>query len=592
MNRLFFSNPRIHFTVRAMSKSCLEHGNENNTETKDKLFLSDAVQGSVVTRFPPEASGFLHIGHAKAALVNRMLADKYGGKMLFRFDDTNPTKEKHHFEDAILEDLKFLGVSYDSGPTYSSDYLDYMEERAAELIKRGLAYCDKTSREEMQKCRFDGTPTAYRDNSVEENMRLWEEMRKATEEGLTCCLRAKISVDDTNKAMRDPVMYRVNQTPHARQGRKYNVYPTYDFCCPLIDSIEGVTHALRTNEYHDRNAQYYWFCDALNLRKPRIEDFSRLNMEFTLMSKRKLTTLVETGVVEGWDDPRFPTVRGLKRRGLQVEALRQFCADQGMSKVINIMEWSKIWFYNTQILDPISPRYTAVSNTLKVRCVVEGHEHLQKDVKPLHKKNAELGTKTYYKSDVIFLDAEDVALVKEGDEVTLMDWCNAFVKNIKLNEGGMPFEASIELHPEGDVKKTKQKLTWVPENPSSVSLTLNEYDYILTKKKPEPEENLDDLIAKVSMYSQEAYGEEALQGLKVGDVIQLERRGYYIVDKDEGGKKTLICIPDGREKVNHLSAKAQYLKTIPKKLSPAEELQLKREAKAAKKAAQKAGKQG
>lgn len=569
-------------TTTAITKVASE-----NNETNNKLTLTGAVKGAVITRFPPEASGFLHIGHAKAALVNRMLADKYEGKMVFRFDDTNPSKEKHHYEEAIMEDLQTLGVNFDVGPTYSSDYLSYFQEKANHLIKCGLAYCDKTPREEMQKCRFNGIATSYRDNSVEENMRLWEEMQKASDEGLQTCLRAKISVDDPNKAMRDPVIYRVNQTPHARQGTKHNIYPTYDFCCPLVDSLEGVTHALRTTEYHDRNAQYDWFCDKLEIRKPIIEDFSRLNMEYTLMSKRKLTQLVETGVVDGWDDPRFPTVRGLVRRGLQVEALKKFCADQGMSKTINFMEWSKIWFLNSQILDPSSPRYTAVSNTLKVRCVVEGQTHLEKGSKLLHKKNAKLGSKTYYKSDVIFLDAEDVLLLKDGEEVTLMDWCNAYINNIKLGDNDMPCEATLTVHPEGDVKKTKHKLTWIPENPCSVILTLREYDNILTKKKPDPEDNIDELIATVSIYTQEALGEEALSNVRKGDIVQLERRGYYIVDKDEGQEKTLILIPDGKEKVNHLSAKAQFMKTLPKKMTAAEELAMKRAAKAAKKASQK-----
>lgn len=559
-------------------------------EDKDKLQLTDAVQGHVVTRFPPEASGFLHIGHAKAALINRMLANKYEGKMLFRFDDTNPSKEKEHFEDAIEEDLKTLGVSYDSGPTYSSDYFRLLKEKAEDLIKRGLAYCDKTPREEMQKCRFDGVATKYRDNSVEENLRLWKEMQEASEEGMETCVRAKISVTDANKAMRDPVMYRVNLTPHARHGTEEKVYPTYDFCCPLIDSVEGVTHALRTNEYHDRNDQYYWFCDAMKIRKPIVEDFSRLNMEYTVMSKRKLTTLVDTHAVDGWDDPRFPTVRALVRRGMKVEALKQFVADQGMSKTVNFMEWSKIWFYNAQMLDPTSPRYTVVSNTLKTRCIVEGQQHMEAFAKLLHKKVPEMGEKTCYRSDVIFLDAEDVALLKDGEEVTLMDWCNAYVKDIKkASDDGLPTEATIVLNAEGDVRKTKYKLSWIPENPKSVVLTLNEYDHLLTKKKLDPEDALDDLIAPVSIFSQEALGEEALAGLKKGDFVQLERRGYYIVDKDDGDKKVLISIPDGREKVNHLSAKAQYMKTLPKKASAADELAAKKAAKAAKKAAQKAG---
>ncbi|CCD12094.1 unnamed protein product, partial [Trypanosoma congolense IL3000] len=210
-------------------------------QESDRLTLTDAEEGNVVTRFPPEASGFLHIGHAKAALINSMLAIKYKGKLIMRFDDTNPSKEKDHFEEAILDDLATLGVSWDIGPTYSSDYMELLYGKADELINKGLAYCDKTPREEMQKCRFDGTPTKYRDLSTEETQRLWKEMQEGSPEGQETCLRAKISVDNENKAMRDPVIYRVNLTPHARHGTKYKAYPTYDFCCPIIDSVEGVT---------------------------------------------------------------------------------------------------------------------------------------------------------------------------------------------------------------------------------------------------------------------------------------------------------------------------------------------------------------
>ncbi|KEG15504.1 putative glutamyl-tRNA synthetase [Trypanosoma grayi] len=575
---------KTYFSQRGGGKTA-----SDQTQEPDRLILTNAEEGKVVTRFPPEASGFLHIGHAKAALINSLLAIKFKGKLLMRFDDTNPSKEKQHFEKAILDDLATLGVKWDSGPTHSSDYMDLMYEKAEELIARGLAYCDKTPKEEMRKCRFDGTPTRYRDLTIEETKRLWNEMKQGTAEGLETCLRAKISIDDENKAMRDPVIYRVNQTPHAKYERKYNAYPTYDFCCPIIDSVEGVTHALRTTEYHDRNAQYYWFCDTLNLRKPIVEDFSRLNMEFAVMSKRKLTQLVENCIVDGWDDPRLPTVRALVRRGLKMEALRQFVQEQGMSKTVNFMEWARLWFLNAQILDPSVPRYTVVSNTLKVRCTVEGQQHLEKCEKPMHKKVPEMGTKTFFKSDVIFLDTEDVALLKEGDEITLMDWGNAYIKNIRTSgDSSCITDADIVLHLEGDVKKTKYKLTWVPENPNAEHMKLVEYDHLLTKKKPEPEENLDDIIAPVTMFTQEAYGEEALSSLKKGDTIQLERRGYYIVDS-VNPQKVLISISDGREKVNHLSAKAQYLKTMWGKgnSSAANDLAAKRAAKAAKKAAQK-----
>lgn len=539
-------------------------------EEEDKLVLQNAEHGKVVTRFPPEASGFIHIGHAKAALVNSMLRTKYGGKMIFRFDDTNPEKENTEFEQAIIEDLGRLGVTWDVGPTYSSDYFDLMIEKCEWMLKNDLAYCDITDPEEMKKYRYDGVATPSRSHSVEENLRIWDEMKRGTPFGQTACVRAKISIDNANKALRDPTMYRTKVQAHPRTGTKYNVYPTYDFCVPIVDSVEGVTHALRTNEYHDRNAQYDWFIDALKLRRPLLEDFSRLNMEYSLMSKRKLTKCVETGVVDGWDDPRFPTVRALLRRGLKVDALKEFVKVQGMSKAVNFMEWSKLWNFNVQILDPSVPRYSAVSADHSVVCTVtNGPADITAQTRPRHKKNEALGIKTYFQGPVILLDAEDVALLAEGEEVTLMDWGNAFVKNI-VSEGGYPVRAIIELNPTGDIKKTKYKLTWVAQNPSAnVRLLLCEYDQLLTKKKPDPEDELEAILAKNTLFKQNAFGEPAMAELKVGDTFQIERRGYYILDKIlKDNTLSLIAIPDGKDKLNHLSAKAQFYKENPA-LAPA-----------------------
>jgi glutamyl-tRNA synthetase len=568
-------------------------------ENEDKLVLTNAVEGAVMTRFPPEASGFLHIGHAKAALINSMLRYKYKGKMLFRFDDTNPEKENPEFEQAIMHDLGLLGVKWDIGPTYSSDHFPYMMQRADELVAKGLMYADTTPKEEMRKARFDGVPTKCRSHSIEENQRLWAEMKKGSPEGQTACMRAKISIDNENKAMRDPTMYRVNLHPHPRQGDKYKVYPTYDWCCPIVDSVEGVTHALRTNEYHDRNDQYYWICDALNLRKPTVEDFSRLNMEYSLMSKRKLTQLVADGAVDGWDDPRFPTVRGLVRRGLQIEALSEFVKVQGMSKAVNLMEWSKLWNFNNQILDPSVARYTVVSDETKVHVKVIGAPgKLVGEQKARHKKNDSLGLKTYYKSDEVLLDAEDVLLLKDGEEVTFMDWGNAFITEIVKDASGTPVSATATLNPQGDVKKTKYKLTWVPVNPKNVTVIMHEFDHILTKKKPEEGDDLDAIVAKVTKFTMRGLAEEALAEVQQGQTIQFERRGYYRVDA-VAPQLVLHAIPDGRDKLNHLSAKAQYIKknapapaagatkpaAAPGKAEDAMTLEEKRAAKAAKKAA-------
>lgn len=231
--------------------------------------LEGAEMGKVVTRFPPEPSGYLHIGHAKAALLNQHFAAQYNGKLIIRFDDTNPSKEKVEFEERILADLKVLGVD-STHLTWTSNYFNLLMEYAKKLIHLELAYVDDTEREQMKLERGEGIASKNRLLSVQENLDLFEEMIAGTDRGLTCCLRAKISVDDLNKAMRDPVIYRCNLFPHNRTGSKWKVYPTYDFACPIVDSIEGVTHALRTNEYHDRNDQFNWFINALNLRHVHI----------------------------------------------------------------------------------------------------------------------------------------------------------------------------------------------------------------------------------------------------------------------------------------------------------------------------------
>jgi glutamyl-tRNA synthetase len=234
--------------------------------------LKDAVKGGVVTRFPPEPSGYLHIGHAKAALLNDYFARQYEGKLIVRFDDTNPSKEKSEFEDSITQDLELLGIRGDV-ITHTSDYFDKLYEYALQMINEGKAYVDDTDQTTMRAQRMEGVASKCRDQSVEENLRRFDEMKRGTEFGLTCCLRAKMSVDAKNKALRDPVIYRCNLQPHHLTGDRWKIYPTYDFACPIVDSIEGVTHALRTNEYRDRNPQYEWFLKALNLRWVHIWDY-------------------------------------------------------------------------------------------------------------------------------------------------------------------------------------------------------------------------------------------------------------------------------------------------------------------------------
>lgn len=310
-----------------------EHGVVSSKTAGFEVDLPGAEVGKVCLRFAPEPSGYLHIGHSKAALLNQYFAQRYKGKLIIRFDDTNPSKESNEFVENVLKDVETLGIKYDV-VTYTSDYFPKLMEMAERLICEGKAYVDDTPREQLQKERMDGIESKCRNNSVDENLQLWKEMIAGSERGKQCCLRGKLDMQDPNKSLRDPVYYRSNPDPHHRIGAKYKVYPTYDFACPFVDAIEGVTHALRSSEYHDRNAQYYRILEDMGLRRVQIYEFSRLNMVYTLLSKRKLLWFVQNGKVDGWNDPRFPTVQGIVRRGLKIEALIQFILEQVMYLIL------------------------------------------------------------------------------------------------------------------------------------------------------------------------------------------------------------------------------------------------------------------
>ena len=561
----------LNHTSKESRKASSGIGETSFTET-DRLTLQDAVIGKVVTRFPPEASGYMHIGHAKAALINSMLRDKYKGQLIMRFDDTNPAKEKGEYEAAILKDLQWLGISWDRGPTYTSDYFPVMLQYARRLLDQGKAYVDFTPVEEMRRCREALVPTPCRDHSVAQNVALWEhEMLPGTALGETCCVRAKIDITAANGTMRDPTIYRtVLHPPHPRTGHTHKVYPTYDFACPIVDALEGVTHALRTSEYRDRDVQYAWVVEALGLRRPRLDDYSRLNMEYSIMSKRKLTKLVEGGVVDGWADPRFPTVQGLARRGLSAEALREFVEIQGMSKVVNVMEWSKLWAFNTRLLDPVARRLTALDTEGRVRCTVVGEGgEVRKGERAWHKKNPALGVKPLYFGNEIWLEGADVALLREGEEVTLMDWGNAFITGIKMTHDGVSGEfayCAATLNLSGDVKRTKYKLSWLTCAAPSVDVHCVEFDHLLKVRKPDGEEfDLDSSVNEKSKFEQNLIGEIGFEMLDRGEKIQIERRGYYIVESlpTLNSPIVLYAIPDGGNKINHLSAKAKWISKLP-----------------------------
>lgn len=445
-----------------------------------------------------------------------------------------------------------MGIRPDK-TSHTSDYFEELYQYCITLIKEGKAYVDDTDQMTMRDERMNGIASKRRDATVEESLLHFEEMRKGAEQGVKWCARAKMSVDNPNKAMRDPVIYRCNPETHHRTGDKWKIYPTYDFACPLVDSMEGITHALRTIEYRDRNPQYEWFLDALRLRKVHIWDFARMNFVRTLLSKRKLAKLVEQGVVWGWDDPRFPTIRGIRRRGMTIDALREFILKQGPSRNIVNLDWTLFWATNKKYIDPIAPRHTAVTKENAVIATVKGARvAAYTEEKPKHTKNIDLGTKKVAYSDTILIDQADAQAFEQDEEITLMNWGNAYVRKISqslnpLNRHVTSLE--LELHLQGDVKKTKQKITWLStQGQELIPVELVEFDFLITKDKLEEEDNLEDFLNEHTEFRTDALADGNVTELKENDIVQIERKGYFRVDRAflHGKPAVLFNIPTGK----------------------------------------------
>ncbi|XP_062346421.1 bifunctional glutamate/proline--tRNA ligase isoform X1 [Cinclus cinclus] len=519
--------------------------------------LPGAEMGKVIVRFPPEASGYLHIGHAKAALLNQHYQVNFKGKLIMRFDDTNPEKEKEDFEKVILEDVAMLHIKPDQF-TYTSDHFETIMKYAEKLIQEGKAYVDDTPAEQMKAEREQRVESKHRNNCVNKNLQMWEEMKKGTEYGQTCCLRAKIDMSSNNGCMRDPTLYRCKNQPHPRTGNTYKVYPTYDFACPIVDSIEGVTHALRTTEYHDRDEQFYWIIEALGIRKPYIWEYSRLNLNNTVLSKRKLTWFVNEGLVDGWDDPRFPTVRGVLRRGMTVEGLKQFIAAQGSSRSVVNMEWDKIWSFNKKVIDPVAPRYTALLKDAVVPVNIPGAQEEMKEVAK-HPKNADVGLKPVWYSSRVLIEGADAETLAEGEVVTFINWGNVVITKISRNSSGKIVSIDAKLNLDNkDFKKTT-KITWLAETPHAplIPTVCVNYEHLITKPVLGKDEDFKQYINRNSKQEELMLGDPCLKELKKGDIIQLQRRGFFICDQPyepvspyscKDAPCILIYIPDGHTK--------------------------------------------
>ncbi|KAM9817196.1 bifunctional glutamate/proline--tRNA ligase [Neosynchiropus ocellatus] len=536
--------------------------NGSNSEEKKQdvgkfVDLPGAEVGKVVVRFPPEASGYLHIGHAKAALLNQHYQVTFKGKLIMRFDDTNPEKEKEDFEKVILEDVSMLQIRPDQF-TYTSDHFPDIIKYAEQLLAQGKAYIDDTPPEQMKQEREQRTESRCRLNTVEQNMKMWAEMKAGTKLGQSCCMRAKIDMNSNNGCMRDPTLFRCKNTPHPRTGTTYKVYPTYDFACPIVDSKEGVTHALRTTEYHDRDEQFYWIIDALGIRKPYIWEYARLNLNNTVLSKRKLTWFVDQGYVEGWDDPRFPTVRGVLRRGMTVEGLKQFIAAQGGSRSVVNMEWDKIWAFNKKVIDPVAPRYTALSGSYAVPVrVSEAAEEMKEVAK--HPKNADVGVKEVWYGPRVLVEGADAETFSEGEMVTFINWGNLVITKINKGPDGKVLSMEAQLNLENKDYKKTTKITWLAETNSAPLLPTVCVNYLplISKAVISKDDDFKDYINKNSKLEEKMLGDPCLSTLKKGDIIQLQRRGFYICDQPyesvspnscKESPCVLIYIPDGHTK--------------------------------------------
>lgn len=514
---------------------------------KYKGVLKNAVYGQVVTRFPPEPSGFLHIGHIKAAMLNYHYSQIYAGKMILRFDDTNPTKEKIEFVQNIIKDLKTCEIT-PVKTTYTSDYFDQTQEKMREFIKMGMAYADNTPADQMKLERDEGIASANKTLPPKESLEIFEKMLEGNAPGW--CIRANLDMTNKVKCLRDPVMYRCNDTPHHRTGSKYKAYPTYDFACPIVDALEGVTNCLRTIEYRDRDPLYHMIQSKLGFKPTEIFSYSKLQLKSTLMSKRKLQWFVDEGFVDGWNDPRFPTVQGLMRRGLTIQTLKEFMLEQGPSINTILMEWDKLWSTNKAIIDPISKRYYAIVKESAAEVIIENGPQTPEGITiDYHPKDPSLGSKVRILSSHLFIEREDVQDLNVGDKFTLSKWKNVVIKSKEEVDGRI--RVVVELKPEDKDFKDTTKATFVSaDDQFYVPVTIYEFGHLITKDSLKENDDVANFVNPNSRVKSEGYAEKDIIQAKVGDFIQIERRGYFYVDKDyrNHGEIVLHFIPDGKTK--------------------------------------------
>ncbi|MBQ7809340.1 MAG: glutamine--tRNA ligase/YqeY domain fusion protein [Clostridia bacterium] len=525
----------------------------------------------VHTRFPPEPNGYLHIGHAKAICIDFGTAEKYGGLCNLRMDDTNPTKEDVEYVEAIKEDIKWLGYDWDDRFYFASDYFEDMYKFAIELIEKGLAYVCELNAEQMREYRGDlSTPakSPFRDRPVEESLDLFKRMRAGEFEDGSMTLRAKIDLASGNFNMRDPVIYRINRIPHHRQGTKWCIYPMYDFAHPIEDAMEGITHSLCSLEFEDHRPLYDWVINNVSVpAKPRQIEFARLGINNTVMSKRKLRALVEEGYVRGWDDPRMPTLCGLRRRGYTPRSIRNFTDRNGVSKVNSIVEYAFLEHCLREDLNETAQRAMAVIRPVKL--VIENYpEGLTEEFEVENNPNrVEDGNRTITFSRECFIEADDFMeepvkgyqRLYPGNEVRLKSTYIVKCTGCKKDENGNVVEVYATYDPETkggnapDGRKIRGTIHWVDAN-NCENAEIRLYSNLFTVPDPDTgDKNFLDYLNPDSLeVIENAKIEKSLASAKLGDGFQFMRLGYFCVDKDSSAEKLIfnrsVSLKDGFKK--------------------------------------------
>ena len=516
-------------------------------------------EGRVHTRFPPEPNGYLHIGHAKSICLNFGIAKDYKGFCNLRFDDTNPNKEEVEYVDSIQEDVHWLGFDWDDRLYFASDYFEQLYQYAVQLIKKGKAYVDSLTADEIRKYRGTltepGENSPYRNRTVDENLDLFDRMRAGEFDDGTHVLRAKIDMSSGNINMRDPVLYRILKSEHHRTGDKWCMYPMYDFTHGLSDSIEGITHSICTLEFEDHRPLYDWFLDELEVFHPQQIEFARLNLNYTVMSKRKLLQLVNEDYVKGWDDPRMPTISGLRRRGYTPESIRNFCDRIGVAKNDSVVDIALLEHCLREDLNKRAQRVLAVLDPIKV--IIDNYPENQ--VEELDAVNnpedPEMGTRKVPFSKVIYIERDDFRedpprkffRLSPGKEVRLRyAYYITCVDVVKDKQTGEIIELHCTYDPttkggdSPDGRKVKGTLHWVSAA-HAIKAEVRLYESLFLKEDPEEDEDFKSNINSDSLaVLNNCQIEPGLAKTKKGEIFQFERKGYFCVDSDSTEDKAVF----------------------------------------------------